>query len=88
MTESKQHDGETLAEARDRFSDDVEDLFDRHSKSRGRYGWVDLLMGHALVNLFVTYCREQPRGAGHWWAYQTIATFAVLILGAVLWVVT
>ncbi len=84
MIESKGHDGETLPEALDRVSDNFEDLGDKHRKSRGRYGWKDLLGGHAFVNVLVTWCREQPRSAGHVWFFQTLATVVVGV-GILIW---
>jgi hypothetical protein len=83
VTESKNHDGETLAEALDRVSDNFEDPFDEHRNSRGRYGWADTLAGHAVVNVFVTWCREQPRTAGHVWFWQTLGTLALLLVWSV-----
>ncbi len=82
MTEPKQHDGETLVEAIDRAEDDFEDPLDRHRASRGRVGLLDV--GHALVNLPVEWCRVDPYTAGHWWAYQTVATVIVGI-GFLIW---
>jgi len=80
MSESKSHDGETLEQAVDRRRDNWEDPFDKHRASRGRYGWYDLLALHALTNIFVTLCREQPRTAGHRWLNQTVATVVVLLV--------
>ncbi len=83
MTEPKQHDGETTAEALDRVSDDFEDLFDRHRASRARVGLLDL--PHALVNLPVEWCRADPWMTGHIWFFQTLATVVIGISLAV-WV--
>ncbi len=84
MTESHSHDSEGLAAAIDRLGDDVEDPFDEHAKSRGRFGWYDLAAFHAVTNVFVSYCREQPRGAGHVWFAQSLVTLIVLLV-AVIW---
>jgi len=84
MTEPKQHDGETLAEARDRFSDNLEDPFDEHRKSRGRMGWRDTIGGHSAINVLVAWCRELPREAGHMMAYLILA-LVVICVGLVVW---
>jgi hypothetical protein len=77
--EAEGHDGETLAEAKDRFWDNLEDPFDEHKKSRGRKGWKDTLFGHSLVNVAVSWAREDPYSAGHWLAYAGIAIVVLLI---------
>jgi hypothetical protein len=84
MSESKSHDGETLEAAIRRWKNDHEDPWDEHKDSRGRAGWYDILALHALTNLFVTLCREQPRTAGHWGLYMALY-IAVTLLGAAGW---
>lgn len=81
--EAEGHDGETLAEAKDRLSDDIEDPWDRHTKSRGRTGFKDLIGGHAPLNVLVSWFREKPRDAAHWVAYFGIAIVVLLILVAI-----
>jgi hypothetical protein len=79
------HDGETLAEANDRVGDDFEDMFDRHKKSRGRYGWWDLVAGHAFTNVLVSWSRERPRAVGHVMMYAIVAMVVLVVLGAIAW---
>jgi hypothetical protein len=73
MPENRRHDGETLEQAWDRFVLDHQQPFVKHVGARGRYGIKDILGGHALTNLIVSYTRENPRDAGHWWLYTIIA---------------
>jgi hypothetical protein len=83
---NRTHDGETLAQATDRFSDNLEDPFDRHRASRGREGWRDVLAGHAFVNVLVSWCREDPYKAGHWFSYVILLDFALLgVIVALVW---
>lgn len=65
------HDGETLAEAIARLKLVVTRPFTRHPEARGRLGWKDLLGGHALVNIPVSYAREYPQMAGKIWMATT-----------------
>ena len=76
------HDGETLAEAITRLKLVITRPFTRHPEARGRLGWKDLLGGHAAMNVLVSYTRENPRDAGHYWAYSTLVLLAVgIVLG-------
>jgi hypothetical protein len=79
------HDGETLVQAKDRYLDDWEDLGDKHTKSRGRYGWFDLMAGHASTNVAVTFAREQPRAAGHWLANSVRINVVLFMLAVAGW---
>jgi hypothetical protein len=85
VTEPK-HDGETFAQAVDRLSDNLEDPFDRHRKSRGRIGWKDL--PHSVTNIPVTLARERPWLAGHLWLYTVLGLLTVIALGAAVWALT
>jgi hypothetical protein len=86
IEDKRSHDGETLAQARDRFGDNLEDPFDRHRKSRGRMGWKDTIGGHSLVNVAVSWAREDAYGAGHMLVYALIviillAALSLFLLG-------
>jgi hypothetical protein len=80
------HDGETLAETKDRFGDNLEDPFDRHRKSRGRYGWWDTLAGHSGANVCVALAREKPYKAGHWLWYALLYGAAMTIVAIIGWI--
>jgi ferric-dicitrate binding protein FerR (iron transport regulator) len=82
VTKHEGHDGETLAQAWDRLCDNVEDLWDRHRKSRGRLGWKDL--PHALVNIPVSAARDYPKLFGKG-ALAVAAAMLALIAWAVWW---
>ena len=77
------HDGETRAQAWDRLSDNIEDPFDKHKKSRGRYGWWDLLAGHATMNVAVTEAREKPYRFAHIAMY---ALGVIVVIALAVWI--
>jgi hypothetical protein len=79
MARGSNHDGEKLTTAWRRFWNNLEDPFDTHRDSRGRLGWVDI--PHALMNLPVTLCREEPWLAGHLWLYSVPVIFLLGVLG-------
>jgi hypothetical protein len=79
MTPETVHDGETLDQARHRFWLNVRHPFTRHPEARNRYGWLDLLAGHAVTNLYVTYARERPRSAGHLWRYSVLVLLVAVV---------
>jgi hypothetical protein len=89
LGEPRRHDGETLKQAFDRLSDNIEDPFDRHRNSRNRYGWKDLLFGHALTNVFVTLARERPQQAGYLLLAAAVGmlVLVVLLLTCLAWMV-
>lgn len=82
------HDGETRAQAWDRIGDDIEDPFDKHKKSRGRYGWWDLLAGHATTNVAVAEARELPYRFAHIALYTVMALLVLGAIGLAIWVLT
>jgi hypothetical protein len=77
------HDGEGLDAAWRRFRLDMRRPFARHPESRGRYGWSDLLGGHALINLVVEFTRERPHTFAKAWLLQCLAI--AVLLGLVAW---
>jgi hypothetical protein len=86
MVDNHGFDGETLAQSEQRLRDDLDEPFERHANSRGRYGWLDILGGHAIVNVAVARCRESPREAGHVLAYCVIGLTFLLLLYVALFV--
>jgi hypothetical protein len=77
------HDGEGLDAAWSRLRGDILHPWLRHDASRGRYGWRDLLGGHAVVNVVVEGVRAYPQTAAKAWLVQSLAT--VLLAAAVAW---
>lgn len=74
------HDGETLDQAWTRFWLGIRHPFTKHPEARNRYGWKDFLGGHSTTNLYVSYCRESPRNAGHVWRYSILGLMLVIAL--------
>jgi hypothetical protein len=77
------HDGETLDQAKARFIYGLRHPFTRNPAARNRMGWYDTIWGHSTTNLYVTYCREEPRNAGHVWRYSVIGLLVLLLLALI-----
>jgi hypothetical protein len=86
MTESAHHDGETMVQAKARFWYGIRHPFTCNPLARNRYGWWDFVAGHSTTNLYVTYCRENPREAGHAWRYTVLELLAVIAVLAAGWI--
>jgi hypothetical protein len=82
MLSEPRHDGEGLDAAWLRLRRDILHPLTRHPESRGRYGWADLLGGHAVVNVVVEGAREYPQTCAKAWLWQCFLTAVLFSLVA------